>query len=152
MSPEQVQSQIQNFKNHTRFHPLFHFVVLPLLLLNFIFSIYATIHHWPENPLLHLWWIVMSIVFFLMAYLSRDRTLKAQDRIIRLEERLRLTALLPHADHGIVHKLTCRQLIALRFASDEELPTLALRAFKENLDPKSIKQAILNWRVDDHRV
>ncbi|XWK50111.1 DUF6526 family protein [Tunturiibacter empetritectus] len=85
----------QNFKNHTRFHPPFHFVILPLLILNLIFSIYITIHRWPAYQHTNLWWIAMSIVFFLMAGLSRDYALKAQDRIIRLEERLRLQALLP---------------------------------------------------------
>ena len=62
----------QSFKNYTRWMPPFHFFVLPLLLLNFIFSIYATIHHWPEHRILFLWWIVMSIVLFIMAGLARS--------------------------------------------------------------------------------
>ncbi|MBB5319183.1 DUF6526 family protein [Tunturibacter empetritectus] len=142
----------QNFKNHTRFHPPFHFVILPLLILNLIFSIYITIHRWPAYQHTNLWWIAMSIVFFLMAGLSRDYALKAQDRIIRLEERLRLQALLPPADRAHIDELTVPQLIALRFASDAELPDLAHRALTKNMDPKAIKQAIVNWRPDNRRI
>jgi hypothetical protein len=142
----------QNFKNHTRFHPLFHFFIIPLLTLNLIFSIYATIHHWPAYRHTHLWWIVMSFVFFAMAGASRDRALKVQDRIIRLEERLRLTALLPPADRAHIDELTTRQLIALRFASDAEIPDLVHKTLTQNLEPKAIKASIVNWRPDYDRV
>ena len=142
----------QTFKNHSRLHPLFHFFVLPLLLLNFIFSIYITVHEWPRYEHLHLWWIVMSIVFFVMAGLSRDRALKIQDRIIRLEERLRLTALLPAEDRAHINELSTKQLIALRFASDQEIPALVRKTLTQNLEPKAIKQSIINWRGDYHRI
>ncbi|NYF88435.1 DUF6526 family protein [Tunturiibacter empetritectus] len=142
----------QNFKNHARFYPLFHFIILPLLLLNLVFSIYITIHRWPAYQHTNLWWIVMSIVFFLIAGAARGSSLKAQDRIIRLEERLRLQALLPPADRAHIDELTVPQLIALRFASDAELPDLAHRALTKNMDPKAIKQAIVNWRPDHHRI
>ncbi|MBB5343893.1 DUF6526 family protein [Tunturibacter empetritectus] len=142
----------QNFKNHARFFPLFHFIILPLLLLNLVFSIYITIHRWPAYQHTNLWWIVMSIVFFLIAGASRDSALKAQDRIIRLEERLRLQALLPPADRAHIDELTVPQLIALRFASDAELPDLAHRALTKNMEPKAIKEAIVNWRPDNHRI
>ena len=142
----------QSLKNHTRFNPPFHFFILPMLLLNLIFSIYVTIHHWPEHRVLFLWWIVMSIVLFMMAGISRSQTLRAQDRIIRLEERLRLHALLPTEDRAHIDELSIKQLIALRFASDDELPALAHRALTQNLEPKAIKQSIVNWRGDYHRV
>ncbi len=74
----------QNFKNHARFDPLFHFITLPILLLNLIFSIYATIKHWPEHPHMYIWWIVMSFAFMMIAFKARTYALKAQDRIIRL--------------------------------------------------------------------
>src|SRR5579862_4289257 len=141
----------QNLKNHARFYPIFHFFVLPMLLLNIIFSIYATIHHWPEHRILFLWWIAMSLVLFVMAGAARGGALKVQDRIIRLEERLRLAALLPAEDRAHVHELSVEQLIALRFASDEELPALVRKTLTQNLEPKAIKQSIVNWRGDYHR-
>jgi hypothetical protein len=142
----------QNFKNHTRYNPPFHFFILPMLLLNLIFSIYVTIHHWPEHRVLFLWWIVMSIALFMMAGISRSQTLRAQDRIIRLEERLRLAALLPAEDRAHINEFSIKQLVALRFASDDELPALAHRTLTQNLEPKAIKQSIVNWRGDYNRV
>jgi hypothetical protein len=142
----------QNLKNHARFYPLFHFFVLPMLLLNLIFSIYLAIHHWPVHWALHLWWIAMSIVFFVMAGIARGGAIKVQDRVIRLEERLRLAALLPAEDRAHINELTVEQLIALRFASDDELPALVRKTLTQNLEPKAIKQSITNWRGDYHRV
>jgi hypothetical protein len=142
----------QSLKNHTRYHPPFHFVIIPLLLLNLIFSIYITVHNWPGYQHTHLWNIVMAIVFLLMAGNARESAMKAQDRVIRLEERLRLHALLPEADRAHINELTTRQLIALRFASDDELPALAHQALTKNMEPKAIKQAIVNWRGDYHRI
>jgi hypothetical protein len=142
----------QNFKNHTRLNPPFHFFILPMLVLNLIFSIYVTIHHWPEHRILFLWWIVMSIVLFMMAEISRSQTLRAQDRIIRVEERLRLHALLPSDERAHIDELSIKQLIALRFASDAELPALVRKTLTQNLEPKAIKQSIVNWRGDYHRV
>jgi hypothetical protein len=142
----------QNLKNHTRWNPPFHFFVLPMLLLNFIFMIYITVHDWPRFQHTHLWSIAMAVVFFMMAGLSRDGALKAQDRIIRAEERLRLHALLPAEDRAHINELNVNQLIALRFASDDELPALFRKTLTQNLEPKAIKQSIVNWRGDYHRV
>jgi hypothetical protein len=142
----------QNLKNHTRWYPPFHFFVLPMLLLNFIFSIYVTIHHWPTHWALSLWWVALSIVLFVMAGASRNGALAAQDRIIRLEERLRLAALLPAEDRAHINELSIKQLIALRFASDDELPALVRKTLTQNLEPKAIKQSIVNWRGDYDRV
>ena len=142
----------QNLKNHARLYPPFHFFVLPMLLLNLIFSIYVTIRHWPEHWALHFWWIAMSIVFFVMAGLSRGAALTVQDRIIRMEERLRLHALLPAEERPHINELSIKQLIALRFASDDKLPALVRKTLTQNLEPKAIKQSIVNWRGDYHRV
>jgi hypothetical protein len=142
----------QNLKNHARFYPPFHFFVLPMLLLNFIFSIYVTIRHWPEHWALHLWWIAMSIVFFVMAGLARGAALTVQDRIIRLEERLRLHAILPAEERPHINELSIKQLVALRFASDEELPALVRKTLTQDLEPQAIKQSVVNWRGDYHRV
>jgi Family of unknown function (DUF6526) len=142
----------QTLKNHTRYYPPFHFFLLPMLLLNIIFSIYVTIHDWPSYKHTHLWWIAMAFVLFVIAGLSRESALTVQNRIIRLEERLRLAALLPAADRAHIDELSIKQLIALRFASDAELPALVRKTLTQNLEPKAIKQNIVNWRGDYDRV
>jgi hypothetical protein len=145
-------AQPQSFKNHTRRDPVFMFLIFPILLLNLAFAIYATIHAWPGFQHTHLWWIVMSIVLFLMAGMSRHYAVKNQDRIIRLEEQLRLADLLDEDHLDLIDKISMQQYIALRFASDAELPALATRAVAENLDPKQIKESITTWRPDNDRV
>jgi hypothetical protein len=144
-------AQPQSFKNHTRFDPLFHFFILPMLLINLGFAIYATIHSWPFYEHTHLWWIVMSIVFFMMAGNARSTSLRNQDRLIRLEEQLRLADLVAEEQLELVEALTMEQYIALRFASDAEVAALAQRAVAEKLEPKQIKESIVNWRADHHR-
>jgi hypothetical protein len=139
----------QTHENHARYDPIF---VLPLFLINLAVSIYATIHHWPQHHRLLLWWIIMSIALIVMAGGSRSASLRAQDRIIRLEERLRYRALLKPEEFEEARALTLGQIIALRFASDAELPALALRAAGEHLTEKQIKKSIVSWRADDYRV
>jgi len=148
-------AQPQNFKNHTRYDPAFHFFLIPMLFLNLGFSIYATIHSWQDTRPYHhrhIWWIVMSIVLFVIAGLSREYAAKNQNRIIRLEEQLRLADLLSEGQLGLVDALTMDQYIGLRFASDAELPSLAARAVAENLTRKQIKQLIVSWRPDNDRI
>jgi hypothetical protein len=145
-------SEPQNYKNHTRFDPPWHFFVAPFLLLNVIFSIALTVHHWPQHWVMMLWWDLLSIVLLMAVGVARGETLRAQDRIIRMEERLRYQALLSPEDLVRSRSLTIRQIIALRFASDGELPALLNRALGEKLPEKQIKQAIVNWRADDYRV
>ena len=142
----------QSYQNHTRRNPAFHFVLMPILILNLGFSVYDAVHRYPAHKYLFHWWIVMSIAFILMAVLGRMQATRVQDRIIRLEERLRLASLLPPNEQAHINEFTTGQLIALRFASDAELPALAHRTLTQNLDPRSIKQAIVNWRADDLRV
>jgi hypothetical protein len=142
--------QPQSFKNHARFRPLFHFTILPLLLLNLIFSIALLVRHYGEHPHVTIWWLVLSVILILIAGDHRSSALGVQDRLIRLEERLRLTALgVPHAT---IYALTERQLIGLRFASDAELPTLAERAVREKLTEKQLKASIQSWRADYFRI
>jgi hypothetical protein len=142
----------QNYQNHVRRDPPFHFFILPVFLLNFIIAIYHTIRHWPDDARLHIWWIIMAFTLFLFAGISRTHALRAQNRIIRLEERLRLANLLPAVQHDRIPQLTTSQLIALRFASDQEVAALAIKTLDQNLDAKTIKQAIVNWRPDYERV
>ena len=142
----------QSFKNHTRWDPPLHFFVFPVVLLNLIFSIYVTIHYWPQHRHFFLWWIVVSLALLVLAMKSRINDLKLQDRIIRLEERLRLAAILPVPELPHMHELTTRQLIALRFASDDELPALVHKTLTQDLEPSAIKEQITHWRADDERV
>jgi Family of unknown function (DUF6526) len=143
---------LQNYKNHGRFDPLMHFFVFPIALLNFLFSIYITIHNWPAYIHLHLWFIVVSLAFAVLATKCRINDLKLQDRIIRLEERLRLASLLSPAELPHIQELTTQQLIALRFASDDEIPALVHKTLTQGLEPKAIKESITNWRGDYERV
>ncbi|MEO8869348.1 MAG: DUF6526 family protein [Granulicella sp.] len=145
-------SATQSYKNHTRYDPLLHYFLVPMLLLNFIFSFVIFRHHFQAHPHITFWWVILSFVLLLIPVSGRRSALKAQDRVIRLEERMRLALLLPAADHSLIPSLTTSQLIALRFASDGELPALAKRALAENLTSRQIKQAIVIWRPDNHRV
>jgi hypothetical protein len=142
----------QNFKNHARFDPIFHFFLLPVLLANIVRSIYVTIHQWPRHSGIHLWWIVMSVAWFMTTGLVRGYANKNQDRIIRLEERLRYTALLSPDLLAKSNALSLSQIIGLRFASDAELPALIERTLAENLTKKQIKENIQTWRADNVRV
>ncbi len=142
----------QTYKNHYRFHPLTHFVVFPLLLLNIAVSIYVLVHHYAQHPHICVWLVVMAVTLFLLGGIARSSALRAQDRIIRLEERLRYQTLLGPLELAESQALTLQQVIALRFASDAELPHLVHRALAENMTPKQIKQSVVVWRPDYERV
>lgn len=142
----------QNLKSHARYDPGFHFVIVPILLVNLVFAFILCFGHYHQHLYIAVWWIVLSFTFILMALRARMSALKAQDRVIRLEERLRLTALLPSSEHATISSFTTAQLIALRFASDRELSVLARRTLGENLSPNQIKQSIVEWRPDFDRV
>ena len=142
----------QSFRNHTRFDPPFHFFVAPVLLINVLVTLAVLVHHWPHAALLHEWLVVLAVALLLLAGVARSSALRAQDRVIRLEETLRYQRLLSPAELAAAQGLTLRQMVALRFASDAELPGLAQRALAESMAPKAIKQAITVWRPDLHRV
>jgi hypothetical protein len=142
----------QTYKNHVRFDPPWHFFIAPLLLLNVILAIYTTIHRWPVHSHLSIWWIIMSIVLLMAVGRARMHAVTVQDRVVRLEERLRFAALLPPEDLARSHSLTVPQIVALRFASDDELPALVRRTLNENLSPKQIKESINSWKPDYLRV
>jgi hypothetical protein len=124
-------------------------------MINIVFAAYKLVHDWPLVNNHHVilgWWLFLSIVFFMAFMKARVYPLQVQDRIIRLEERLRLAALLSADDLAQSHALTESQLIGLRFASDGELPALVARTLKENLTQGQIKEAIVTWRPDTFRV
>lgn len=136
----------QNAKNHLRFFPPFHFFAVPLTLLGLGLSIYQAI----QNSSLASWLLVL--LFFLMFFavlFGRSFSLKAQDRVIRTEENLRYFFL---TGKPLPSQLHLSQIIALRFASDEEFVVLTERVVKENLSPKEIKEAVKNWRADHYRI
>ncbi|MEO6830208.1 MAG: DUF6526 family protein, partial [Acidobacteriaceae bacterium] len=123
----------QNFSNHVRFDPVFHFFLLPVLLITLI----AAIVHLAMVPFLwSAWLVVLTIALIVIAFKCRTYALKAQDRVIRLEERLRLASIVPEPLRTRVWDLQERQLIALRFAPDAEVPELVERTLNENLAPK----------------
>jgi hypothetical protein len=139
----------QSFANHARLDPPFHFVLAPISLAAIILSIVLLVRQPGIGSVLG---VLLSIGLFLLAAKARSYALKVQDRVIRLEERLRLSMLLPEAARPRIVELSEPQLIALRFASDAELPALALRALNEGLTKKQIKASIQSWRADYFRV
>ncbi len=139
----------QSLKNHTRFDPAFHFFLAPLTLALLV----AAIWHAIQYPgYVSIWMAVGALLFLVEVFLNRSYSLKVQDRVIRLEERLRLGALLPESQRARIGDLTEGQLIALRFACDGELPVLVDKTLREHLAPRDIKKAIQSWRPDYFRV
>lgn len=139
----------QSLKNHARFDPLFHFVLAWVSIINIIVAIVFVVH---RRDFYAVWFLVLSLAAFGALFRLRQYPLKVQDRVIRLEERLRLQALAPAEWHTQIYKLTEDQLIALRFASDDEVVELAKQALEQNLSRKQIKERIRDWRADDWRV
>jgi len=139
----------QNLSNHTRYDPVFHFFILPV----FSLLLLASIVHLFMRPDLHsVVLVVVAIAMSAVIFKLRLYPIKVQDRIIRLEERLRLATLIDLALRPRIAEFTESQLIALRFASDAELPALAARALNEKLAAPEIKKAIQQWRPDNWRV
>ena len=139
----------QTLANHVRLDPPFHYFVLPVLAISWIISVVVCVRH---PGFLHFWIVVFNTAIIVAVVRSRQYALKVQDRVIRLEERLRLATLLPDSMRPQIAKLTEGQFIALRFASDEEIPALVERTLSANLSPADIKKAIQNWRPDYWRV
>jgi hypothetical protein len=141
-----MAERAQTYKNHTRLLPAFHFFVIPVLFLNFV------------NDIRHLWRYpsegaafvaVVGAALLMLAFLSRVQAVTVQDRVIRLEMRLRLRQVLPAELHGRINDLTHRQLVALRFAGDAELPELVREILEGKLQTgKQIKQRVKNWQPD----
>jgi hypothetical protein len=147
LAPEaSMADQTQSYKNHARFLPPYHFFVMPVLLVNFL----NTGRHLFQQMTLHnAWEVVFALGLLALGLFSRVQALTVQDRVIRLEERLRLRQLLPADLHPHIDTLTHRQLVALRFASDQELADLVREVIAGQLaTPKDIKLRVRNWRPD----
>lgn len=138
---------MQSYQNHTRWNPLHHFILSPLTVIVFIMAIVA----WFQGNG-SIFNTLVAVGLVLTALVARLYALTLQDRLIRVEMRQRYFELTGKRFADTEAKLTFKQIIALRFASDEELLTLIDRALKENLAPKQIKQAIKNWVPDTKRV
>ncbi len=140
----------QNFKNHTKLVPAFHFFVLPVLVINFGTQLYLWIK--LGFILLHFFTVLLAAALLLGILYGRLFALSVQDRLIRLEEQLRYERVLPEELRWRADELTVSQFVSLRFASDDELPLLVQKVLDEKLtERKAIKQLIKNWKPDNLR-
>jgi hypothetical protein len=141
-----MTERAQTYKNHSRLLRPFHLFVIPVLLLNVLNAIR---HVWLMPTLGMLWAFIVSVALLMLGLLSRMQAVTVQDRVIRLEMRLRLRQLLPPDLQPRINDLTPRQLIALRFASDDELPQLVRDVLDGKLaTSKDIKLRVQNWQAD----
>ncbi len=139
----------QIYANHTRWDPAYHFFVVPVAGINVVVTIWNLI----KSPSLAAgWFVILAIAAVVAALKLRVYPLKAQDRIIRLEERLRLGQLLAGPLRSRIGDLTEGQLVGLRFASDGDVPALVEKALGSGMSQKEIKQAVASWRADYFRV
>ena len=139
----------QTFANHRRFEPLQHFVLIPIFLITVVSSLVQCYRH----PNLHsAWFVVLAVGLLLLAVQVRQYALKVQDRVIRLEETLRMERILPDELKGRIPELTPKQMVGLRFAADAELAHRVREALDEHLDGEAIKKRIQVWRPDTFRV
>ena len=146
------KSSPQNLKNHGKIDPQFHYVLFFVLIANLVFAVFHLVHHREDAYISSAWYLALSLAAFIPWMKLRTYPLKVQDRVIRLEERLRLQALAPAEWHAQIYRLTEDQLIGLRFAADDEVVELAKQALEQNLNRKQIKERIQNWRADEFRI
>jgi hypothetical protein len=151
-----AETKPQTFANHTRWDPIYHFFVISVFVLALLLTLVHFFAHITQGDMrdhIHSFLLILlATALLIMALKERMYALKVQDRVIRLEEQLRLMRLLPEPLRSRIPELTEGQLCALRFASDAELPKLAERALNEKLSRADIKKAIQNWRPDYWRV
>ena len=145
-----MTTPIQTRASHRRFIPAWHFFVLPILGINVV----VTAVRLSRAPSLgNAWVVIVAIALLLGIFFSRSMPLRAQDRVIRLEEQLRLDRILPPDLRARIDELTPEQFIGLRFAPDEEVSELTGRSLSGELKTRTdIKRAIQNWRADHFRV
>jgi heme/copper-type cytochrome/quinol oxidase subunit 4 len=151
-----AENKPQSFAHHTRWDPAYHFFIAPVFVLGVVLTLIHFFAHITEGDFrdhFHAFLlIVLAAALLTMVFKMRLYAIKVQDRVIRLEERLRLTQLLPEPLRSRIPELTVDQLCGLRFASDAEIPKLVERTLNEKLSRKDIKKAIQTWRPDYWRV
>ena len=135
----------QNYENHARYVPLFHFVMYAVLTANLVGGIVAVAKRPGIDSTMAL---ALAIALIILAWYARAFAIAVQNRVIRLEETLRLERLLPPDLRARIPELSVAQLVGLRFASDAELPDLCRRTLDESLGTRAIKQQVKNWRPD----
>ena len=140
----------QSYQKHARWLPGFHFFAVPVLLVNVLNSI----RHVYQEPTQHMAWeLLVAMALLTVAFLARTQALAAQDRVIRLEMRLRLRGILPPDLHGNINTLTTGQVVALRFAGDNELTDIVRDIAAGKLtSQKEIKMRVKDWQADWQRV
>ena len=139
----------QSFENHARLVPAYHYVAFPLFAVNFFFALYQVVTGFSWGNLVA---FGVAVALILLFFLARVMALTVQDRVIRLEETLRMRALLPADLQPRIGEFTVKQMVALRFASDGELPDLARQVLDGGIqDQKAIKKLIRHWRADHQR-
>ena len=140
----------QNFKNHAKMVPAYHYWMTSMLVLPSLYLGYGVVADFSFADLVI---FIFSVGVVFAAFFARWFALGVQDRVIRLEEQLRMEKLLPEELKQRIPEVTTEQMIALRFASDEELTGLVFTALSEGIsDRKTLKQAIKNWRADNQRI
>jgi hypothetical protein len=145
-----MADQTQELSTHRRWIPAWHFFTVPVLVGNVVVMV-ARFARFPTVA--NGWAFLVALALLIGIVLSRNMPLRAQDRIIRLEERIRLQRVLPADLRGRIDDLTIDQLIGLRFAPDDEVPELARRALSGDLKTRAdVKRAIKSWRADHMRV
>jgi Family of unknown function (DUF6526) len=144
-----AQEPTQGFKNHAKVVPAYHFVALPILVVNFVWTLKVAVKVQSFGSIVA---FLVSVALIIMFFCARRFALAVQDRVIRLEMQLRLQRVLPADLQTSIPALTVAQLVALRFASDAELPGLVRKVLSDKIDDrKTIKQMIQNWQPDHQR-
>jgi hypothetical protein len=145
-----MSSRPQTFENHAKMVPGYHYVTAAILLFLLAWSIWQLIQGPTASSVVG---FLLVTALILVSYYARTFALGVQDRLIRLEERLRMERLLPDDLRARIGEFSTEQLVGLRFASDEELPDLARRVLAEGIaDRKVIKKSVGNWRADHQRI
>jgi hypothetical protein len=141
-----AQEKVQNFANHTRMVPPYHMFVIPVFMINFVWRLVQLRYGITFASIMN---VLLAIAFVILVFYARVFSLTVQDRVIRLEMRLRLERALPPELRSRIAEFTVPQLVSLRFASDQELPLLAQQVLDEKLsDRKAIKRRIKDWQAD----
>ena len=139
-----------SYKTHRAYDPLYHFFVIPVLGINVLLDAYIVIR---RPALLNIWTLIVAIALVGLTWRVRYFPLRIQDRLIRLEETLRLQSVLPEDLRGRIGEISTRELIALRFCSDEELPEHVRAIYAGDYrGGENVKSRIKSWRPDPHRI